>query len=356
MTTYGVVVNVCLAASTIASWRRLERVCAGALIAPSVALGLAGIGVVHGVTCAIFATAQGFAWWGFVHLPIALGGWAVLARRRGEVAGTRPALGAAAAIAALGLWSWGIEPERLEVTHVAIPSTEGHMRIALLADIQTDDAGSYERRVIEAVRAEHPDLVLFAGDYVQVADNAAYIAQTAALARIIGRIDAPLGAWAVRGDVDGDAWDMGFADTDVHVVKDSATFALKQSDGRPFWLTALATPDSRSPAPPIPVGPGDVDHDGLHIVFGHAPDYALGAADAHPDLLLAGHTHGGQVQIPGFGPLITLTKVPRAWAAGVTTMPWGGTLIVSRGIGMERLEAPRLRFWCRPEIVIIDLG
>jgi hypothetical protein len=74
------------------------------------------------------------------------------------------------------------------------------------------------------------------------------------------------------------------------------------------------------------------------------------------DAIVAGHTHGGQVQIPGFGPLITLTEVPRSWAAGLTELPWGGWLFVSRGVGMERAAAPRLRFWCPPEVALLTFG
>jgi hypothetical protein len=47
--------------------------------------------------------------------------------------------------------------------------------------------------------------------------------------------------------------------------------------------------------------------------------------------------------------------VPRAWAAGTTRLDSGRTLVVSRGVGMERGDAPRLRFLCRPEIVIVEI-
>jgi hypothetical protein len=73
------------------------------------------------------------------------------------------------------------------------------------------------------------------------------------------------------------------------------------------------------------------------------------------DLLLAGHTHGGQVRLPWIGTLTTGCLVPRAWAAGMTELPNGGKLIVSRGTGRERGESPQIRFLCRPELVVIDL-
>jgi len=90
------------------------------------------------------------------------------------------------------------------------------------------------------------------------------------------------------------------------------------------------------------------------VVLGHSPNFALGRIEA--DLLVAGHTHGGQVRVPLVGPLVTLSKVPRRWAAGLTDLPGGGRLLVSRGVGMEGGSAPRLRLFCRPELVVIDLA
>ena len=74
-----------------------------------------------------------------------------------------------------------------------------------------------------------------------------------------------------------------------------------------------------------------------------------------PTCLVTGHTHGGQVRLPIIGPLMTLSLVPRGWAAGLTELPGGGKLLVSRGLGMERGYAPRIRFRCRPELMVIDL-
>jgi hypothetical protein len=91
-----------------------------------------------------------------------------------------------------------------------------------------------------------------------------------------------------------------------------------------------------------------------HVVLGHAPDFADTLPPA--DLLLAGHVHGGQVRLPFLGPIFTLSRLPRAWTSGTRVLENGATLHVSRGIGLERMDAPRMRFLCRPELVIVELG
>jgi predicted MPP superfamily phosphohydrolase len=96
------------------------------------------------------------------------------------------------------------------------------------------------------------------------------------------------------------------------------------------------------------------DEKEFHIVLGHAPDFALG--NVQGDLFVAGHTHGGQVRLPIIGPIITFSRVPRHMAAGVTELAGGRTLVVSRGTGMERGYAPRMRFLCRPELVVIEIA
>ena len=117
--------------------------------------------------------------------------------------------------------------------------------------------------------------------------------------------------------------------------------------GRHGWLTALGMWDAFDAHKAVAA------QDKFHIVLGHSPNFSLGDVDA--DLLIAGHTHGGQVQLPLLGPLLTLTVAPRTWASGVTPIAPGKMLVVSRGIGMERANAPRLRFLCRPEVVVIDI-
>ena len=149
----------------------------------------------------------------------------------------------------------------------------------------------------------------------------------------------------MRGNCDPPDWEEIFAGLPVTVVNSSRSFDLAGVD-----LTCLGVGDSFNTRLAI----GDKRPDHFRLVLGHAPDFALGKINA--DLLVTGHTHGGQVRLPWIGPIIILSRVPNSWAAGLTELPGGGKLLVSRGIGMERGYAPRIRFLCRPELMVIDLA
>jgi predicted MPP superfamily phosphohydrolase len=93
----------------------------------------------------------------------------------------------------------------------------------------------------------------------------------------------------------------------------------------------------------------------FRILLGHAPDYVLGLSEASIDLCLAGHTHGGQVVLPFFGPLVIDSAVPKDWAQGFRRVgiPY---LNVSAGAGSNRRHGlPPLRFNCPTEMTLIEL-
>jgi predicted MPP superfamily phosphohydrolase len=93
----------------------------------------------------------------------------------------------------------------------------------------------------------------------------------------------------------------------------------------------------------------------LRVVLGHRPDFVKALAGrTRVDLALAGHTHGGQIVVPGFGAPITLSSLPRRYASGLHLFE-GIPLHVNPGIGMERLTAPQVRFLCPPEVSVLDV-
>ena len=192
---------------------------------------------------------------------------------------------------------------------------------------------------------EKPDLILFAGDYIQVPwrQREAPRRELRELLREM-QISAQPAAFAVQGNVDPAGWEEIFAGTGVTAVAARRSFELPELD-----LTCLGLDDSFDPSLAV----ANARPERFHVVLGHVPNFALGKIEA--DLLVAGHTHGGQVRLPWLGPVVVNCRIPRRWAAGLTELSGGRKLLVSRGIGMERGFAPRMRFLCRPELAVIDL-
>jgi len=249
-------------------------------------------------------------------------------------------------LAGIGLDAFLIEPATLQVRRVSVPSdrVSERLQIVVLADLQTDAVGPFERSVLAKVAALDPDLVLLSGDYLQCWSREDHERETLALQAALREsgIRPRLGAFAVGGDCEGRGWEATFAGTPIRPLE-----GVAQVDSG-LRLQGLSLGQSYRRAPALP------PTDQLRIVLGHRPDFALAPVEA--DLLLAGHTHGGQVQLPWIGPLVTLSRVERSWAGGEPVrLPSGATLIVSRGVGMERVTAPRLRFLCRPELLVVEV-
>ena len=97
-----------------------------------------------------------------------------------------------------------------------------------------------------------------------------------------------------------------------------------------------------------------VPRDNLSLFIYHYPDEIDAAVDGRADIYFAGHTHGGQVALPLYGALMTLSKYGKRFEGG-TYKVQNTHLNVSRGIGMEGGPAPRVRFWARPEITLVKV-
>ncbi|MCL1473013.1 metallophosphoesterase [Argonema antarcticum] len=251
-------------------------------------------------------------------------------------------------IGGIGIDAFAIEPYWLEVSHVRLstPKLANPIKIVAIADFQTDVWGEYERQTLLKAIDRKADLILLPGDYIQLYNTSRREKLRNQINTFLKEINfgAKFGVYAVEGDQEFyQEWPHIFDGLPVKVFQNSGRVVMPE-----ICITGLTLNDSRNPQLEIPECGGK-----FHIAFGHAPDFALGNINA--DLLVAGHTHGGQVRLPFIGPVIKLSRVPRKWAAGVTDIGDGRTLIVSRGVGMERGAAPRLRFLCRPELVVIDL-
>lgn len=346
--------GLAIASLSLVAWtRRMESAPVALLL---LALGLAGAGATGALLAArlsgrgLFGALGFLAWAVFLHAPLALALFARPSPRRGHALAARSALAVVLALLLAGANAFWNEPTWLEVTRTRLSCA--HLReplkVVVVADLQTDRVGPFQERVLAAVARERPDLVLLPGDYVQLdgrrPGDLEQEREALRAAMVAAGWDPPLGVWAVPGNCDGPGWERIFAG-----VPGATTFVDSARVERgELVLTGLDLADSSDPHLRAPAAPGR-----FHIVLGHQPDFALGQVEA--DLLIAGHCHGGQVQLPFLGPILTLSRIPRAWAEGATELAGGRWLYVSRGVGMERGWAPRLRFLCRPELAVLEL-
>jgi predicted MPP superfamily phosphohydrolase len=265
----------------------------------------------------------------------------------------------------LALYMTFVEPYRVVVEEVDLvldkgPVGESPIRIVVLADVQTTGITEYEEEVLQKVNALEPDLILIAGDLLQnYYDREAYARELPAMKDWLNRLEAKHGVYFVRGDVDDEAEEL-VEGVDIVFLKDQKTEPLRIRD-RLVTIGGVELeyyqPSSAALIRQLETEEG---YDDIRILLAHRPGASeIGLTDqkgqSRIDLVVAGHTHGGQVSIPFFGPPITLSVVPRHVAAGGLHWHSRRNVYVSRGVGMERNHAPRLRLNCRPEITLLTL-
>jgi uncharacterized protein len=248
---------------------------------------------------------------------------------------------AAAALGALG-WGLFVEPYRIEVTHTHVEGQVARpLKIAHLTDLHTSGFGRREKRLLELLDEERPDVIIITGDTLTTGFHYDRIKP------LLSRLHAPLGVWLVRGNWEN--YDL-FRGERAFYSQLHVHFLLNEA--RPIrpdvWLAGLDDPSTGTPN--LDEALREVPKDTYTILAFHAPGYFEQASGRAP-LVLAGHTHGGQVRFP-FLPVFWLPRGSGPYLEG-----WyeenGSKMYVSRGIGTSTLP---IRFLCRPELAIITIG
>jgi len=268
------------------------------------------------------------------------------------------ALGTAAAtsLATVGGYHYSahIETEWLKVERVTVPLCDPDSALEGLVLVQMSDFHLYPFTKIEFIREAvstanslSPDLILLTGDYVLAEAEAIF-----ELAPALARLDAKYGVFAILGNHD--LW------TSAEVVQRGL-----EEGGFPVLLNAGVTlsigrsalyiaglEDGWSGHPHLNKALEGCPQGATTILLMHEPDWADTLfADDRVSLQLSGHSHGGQVRLPGIGAPV-LPRFAHKYDQGLYRVHdmW---LYVNRGIGVID---PPIRFRCRPEITEITLG
>jgi predicted MPP superfamily phosphohydrolase len=323
-------------------------------LVPWSVLGLGVFGVIH------------LAYLDLIAVPsvLVVAGFALARRRgaawaRGPVAGLSMGL-AASATPLVGAYASFVEPFDLRFEVTRIPVTPERqpvepLRIGVLADIQTARVTAHEHRAIDALMAERPDIIVLPGDLFHGAAET-FGARLGGLRALMAKLRAPGGVYFALGDTDTDEELAAiFAGSEVRLLVNEVNRVVIK--GRAVTIAGVEL-DSRRPAAAalfraLEQAPGE----DVRILVSHRPDAVLRLPPrTRIDQVVAGHTHGGQVQLPLLGPPIILSQVPRAVGAGGYHVIDGRAIYVSRGVGHEGGQAPRIRFLCPPEVSLLLLG
>jgi predicted MPP superfamily phosphohydrolase len=248
-----------------------------------------------------------------------------------------------------GTIAYGIAYERhhirrleLDLSVTGLPDALEGLRIGLITDVHHSEAVpvSDVSRAVGLLVAAKPDLIVLGGDYVTFGDRT-FVDPVAELLSPLAA--APHGSFAVLGNHDDDR-DMPAALTQrgFTVLRDQRTSLVIRGEtldlaGIRFW--------TRRPSDLARVLSGT---SGTTILLAHDPRRLVEAAALDVQLVLSGHTHGGQVVLPGVGALAG-RKFPVL--AGVGTEE-NATVFVSRGVGTVYVP---VRINCPPEVAVLTL-
>jgi len=258
------------------------------------------------------------------------------------------------------VWGFFIEPNRLVVHQDTIqidnwPAELSGLRIALIGDVHTDNRFIDEKKlkkIVELTNAQNPDLIVLLGDYIQGGrDNAAHRVEPEVTAAQLKNLKAPLGVYAILGNHDwwynGEKVRRSFESEGIPVLEDDAK-ELNWHD-KSFWLVGLA--DLWTRPQHMEQTLAKAPSGSTVIALTHNPDIFPDLPQSVP-LLLAAHTHGGQVNLPLIGTPVVPSRFGPKYTAG-HIYENGHHLYVTTGIGTSIM---RVRFRVPPEIVILTIN
>lgn len=260
------------------------------------------------------------------------------------------------------LWGMVKEPFALNITHRTIkssylPAHATPIRLLHLSDFHVERLTCREAHLLELVKETNPDLIVITGDYL----NLSYVNEPTArdeVRKLLTKIHAPCGVYATLGSppVDPRNTTPSLFDglNNIRLLRDEVA-VLDLGEGRTLALLGMDCEhdldiDAEAFKKLVQLAPADSSR----VLLYHSPELMPQVQQYPVDLYLCGHTHGGQVRVPGYGAILTSSALGKQYEMG-PYVENNTTLYISRGIGLEGLSAPRMRLFCPPEIILFTL-
>ena len=234
------------------------------------------------------------------------------------------------------------------------PRFERPLRILLLSDFHvgshTDDVARHTAIAKEAA-AFLPDLVLLGGDYVNMQTFGGGRVPPRVIARMLARIMGRNGRFAILGN-----HDYAYGEQEVSAALHAHGIAVLDHARGTFTfgkhaIDVLGVPDAHRVRPQAHALLATLTPDRPAIVLAHDPVW-FNAVPPGPFLTLSGHTHGGQIKLPGWGVVRNASRAPLHWSHGLI-VEGGRHMIVTAGLGTSTIP---LRIGVPPKFALIEVN
>lgn len=242
------------------------------------------------------------------------------------------------------------EPQALQVERIPLEKTSKgeKVRLVQVSDLHLSNYDDYFEKVSRRVSELNPDVILLTGDYLEEERNIRGVLD------FLKELKAPEGIFAVQGNweywsrLEGENLRRHFKGVGVKLlINERADLDIR---GHSLSIFGLDYPSSIDNLNRLQ---SNVDPQRFNLLLSHVPAFAHEKLDSSFNLILSGHTHGGQVRLP-FLPPFYLPRYSGRFVSGLYHVSQHRIpLYVSRGVGTSVLP---LRLMCRPEIGLIELG
>ena len=243
---------------------------------------------------------------------------------------------------------------RYEIVLPRLPRHLDGLRVLHLSDLHLHPGSELALQVPALIADESYDLACYTGDFINID------ADIPAVATLLARMPRGAPAYAVLGNHDYVPFGRDRGANDVRRLRGVLTDAgltvltnearqVHTERGNGLYVAGVDDPATRRDD--LAGAMSGVPEDACALVLAHSPDVVLRMGARRPDLILAGHTHGGQIRLPRVGALLTLSALPKPLAMGLGAYA-GVPLFVSRGIGYSTLN---LRVGTPSEVALLTL-